>query len=101
MKHKIESIINQGILPAIKSGGVVRFEEINKVSDISTTFVYDDKIPGMITFIHHDANGNFHSEEIDLAAFGLDYNYVLDKIRPVFDGEGDSEGTGFIHYFKK
>lgn len=85
MQHRIESLVSQNIWPAVNDG-VIGFEEIDKVFDMNTSIVYDDAEFGKITFIYQDANGNYFREEIDLAKFGLDYNYVLDKIRPVFDG---------------
>jgi hypothetical protein len=85
MKHTIKSLNNQNIRAV--NHGLIDFEEIKIKSDSNTVFEFDDAKPNLITFIYVDANGKVFPKQVDLSEFGLDYNYVLDKIRPVFDGK--------------
>jgi len=85
MKHTIKSLNDQQITAV--NHGRIDFAEIKCWSDASTAFEFDDTKPSLITFIYEDADGKIFPKEVDLSEFGLDYNYVLDKIRPVFEGK--------------
>ena len=85
MNYIIKSLNDQGIRAV--NFGLIDFEEIKMKSDSNTRFEFDDTKPSEITFIQVDANGKVFPKQIDLSEFGLNYNYVLDKIRPVFDSK--------------
>lgn len=85
MKYTIKSLNDQVIRADYH--GLIDFEEIKIKSDSNTGFEFDDAKPNLITFIYVDAIGKVFLKQVDLSEFGLDYNYVLDKIRPVFDGK--------------
>jgi hypothetical protein len=59
----------------------IDFKEINMKADIMTAFEYDDQDLTKVTFIFEGSNGGLCSKPVNLAEFGLDINYVLEKIR--------------------
>lgn len=84
MKHTIKSLNRQNILNP-DNDGIIDFPEFGTKSDSNTEFEFDDNIPNKITFIFTDAARNKCRQNIELSKYGLTYDYVLDKIRQVFD----------------
>ncbi len=91
MVFTIKSLYEQAVeghldfLKIMEQGGIVEFDDIKERSDANTAFEFDDTKPTLITFIYTDANRQVAHHKVDLAPFGLTYQYVLDKIRPVFE----------------
>jgi hypothetical protein len=83
MVHTIKSLNSQNINAV--NYGLIDFEEIKIKTDSNTNFEYDDTKPNEITFIFVDANDTQFKKKVDLSEFGLNYNYILDKIRPYFE----------------
>lgn len=105
MKYTIKSLNDQMI--QAENDGIVYFEDIDIKSDSNTKFEFDDSKPTLITFIFEDANGKMFPKIIDLSKFGLDYNYVLNKIKPLFEGKLEARNqqleslTNVDNVFKK
>ncbi len=59
----------------------IELKEINVKVDTMTKIEYDNQDPTKATFIFEGSNGGLCSKPVNLAEFGLDINYVLEKIR--------------------
>lgn len=89
MIYTIKSLNSQNLI--FPNNGLIKFEEIKIKTDSNTHFEFDDKKPNEITFIFVDANNTHFKKKVDLSEFGLNYNYILDKIRPYFECENNED----------
>lgn len=83
MKFYIKSLNDSNIfLP--DNHGIIYWKELNIKTDANTAFEFDDENQD-VNFIYRDANGNAFTKNINLKEFNLKLNYVLDKIRPLYN----------------
>ncbi len=85
MKLTIKSLNDQMI--QADNYGIIEFPEISMNSDYNTEFEFDDNDKNIVTFNYKDGAGFIHPKRVDLSEFELEADYILNKIKPVFDKE--------------